>query len=324
MKYSLTIFSFFLILFSCNQDKNTHKASGIFEANDVIVAAEVSGLILSCSEEGEEFKSGDTIAIIDDVPLQLQKNQLKATLSSLSSKTNKSKPQKDLLRQQKQSSEQNIAVQREQLKVLEKERTRINNLVLKDAIPRKQLDDIEGQISVLKQQIEASVTSLKNYDQQIKTQEENVEIFNSGVLSEKEPLQAKIAQIDDQIKRCVVRAPIDGAVLTTYMNAGEITTPGKPILKLASHREIFLRTYLTATQLSEIKLNQNVEVSIGNGEDQKKYNGTIIWISDKAEFTPKTIQTADERENLVYAVKIKVSNDGMIKLGMYGDVNWKL
>lgn len=323
MKYSLTIFTLFLVLLSCKQDKNTNKASGIFESDEVIVAAEVSGRIMASSEEGEEFKAGDTIIIIDDVPLQLQKNQLMASLSSLSSKTNKSKPQKDLIQQQKKSFEQSIIVQREQLKVLDKERTRINNLVSKDAIPKKQLDDIDGQISVLKQQIEASVTSLKNYDQQIKTQDENVTIFNTGVLSEREPLLAKIAQIDDQIKRCIVKAPIDGTVLTTYMNAGEITTPGKPILKLASHRQIFLRTYLTATQLAEIKLNQSVEVAIGNEEGRKKYNGTIVWISDKAEFTPKTIQTADERENLVYAVKIKVSNDGMIKLGMYGDVNWK-
>lgn len=320
MKYSLTIFTLFLVLLSCKQDKNTNKASGIFESDEVIVAAEVSGRILSSAEEGEEFKAGDTLIIIDDVPLQLQKNQLMASLSSLSSKTNKSKPQKDLIQQQKKSFEQNIVVQREQLKVLDKERSRINNLVSKDAIPKKQLDDIDGQIAVLKQQIEASVISLKNYDQQIKTQDENVTIFNTGVLSEREPIQAKIAQIEDQIKRCIVKAPIDGTVLTAYMNAGEITTPGKPILKLASHRQIFLRTYLTATQLAEIKLNQSAEVAIGNEEGRKKYNGTIVWISDKAEFTPKTIQTADERENLVYAVKIKVNNDGMIKLGMYGDV----
>ncbi len=210
-----------------------------------------------------------------------------------------------------------LAVQQSQLTNLQKERKRFENLVKADAATPKQLDDIIAQMDIATKQM--NVTR-----QQIKVQQTNTSTANRSILSEKAPLEKRIAQLNDQVKRANVINPINGTVLTKYAEAGEITAAGKPLYKVADLSTVTLRAYITGDQVSQVKLNQPVKVLVDNGaKNYKSYNGVISWISDKAEFTPKTIQTKDERANLVYAVKIRVVNDGYLKLGMYGEVNFK-
>jgi HlyD family secretion protein len=178
-------------------------------------------------------------------------------------------------------------------------------------------------VAVLNQQIRASEAQLSNFDQQVLTTEENSSNQNNGILSERKPLEVRIAQINDQISRAKILAPIDGNVLVKYMKDDEIATIGKPIMKVAKNGSMILRTYITSSQLAGIKLHQKVAVFTGKDKNQKQYTGDITWISPKAEFTPKTIQTVDERENLVYAVKVNIPNDGYLKIGMYGDIKLK-
>lgn len=183
------------------------------------------------------------------------------------------------------------------------------------------MDDVEGQIDVLKKQIEATESQVSVLNQQIKSQQLQVSIQNRGVLSERKPLEERIAQMDDQLQRCSITNPIDGTVLVKYATTDEMTATGKALYKIANLSTLTLRAYITGDQLAKIKLNQPVKVFVDNGkETYKEMSGIVTWIASKAEFTPKTIQTKDERANLVYATKIKVKNDGYLKIGMYGEV----
>jgi HlyD family secretion protein len=197
---------------------------------------------------------------------------------------------------------------------LQKEKARTENLIKADAATTKQLDDISNQIDMLNRQI--AVT-----EQQIKVQLNNTSTQNRSILSEQPALEKRAAQIADQLERSTVINPISGTVLTKYAEAGEVTAPGKALYKIANLSEIKLRAYITGDQLSQLKLQQAVTVQVDDGAKAfKTYKGTVSWISSKAEFTPKTIQTKDERANLVYAIKINVPNDGTLKIGMYGEV----
>ena len=240
----------------------------------------------------------------------LQKEQVEASISSLGDKTADVGPQVQLLQNQ-------LAVQQSQLSNLLQEKKRIENLISQDAATGKQLDDINAQIDVVKKQM--TVTQ-----QQIAVQRSNVSTQNRSILSENKPLQKRVAQLNDQLKRADVVNPINGTVLTKYAEAGELTAAGKALYKIADLTVMKLRAYVTGDQLSQIKLGQQVKVLIDDGKDKyKELPGTITWISDKAEFTPKTIQTKEERANLVYAVKIDVKNNGYLKIGMYGEVMFK-
>ena len=253
------------------------------------------------------LSKGIIAAVIDASNLELQKEQVEASINSLKEKTSDVAPQIKLLQEQ-------ITVQQAQLTSWEREKTRTENLIKEDAATPKQLDDINTQIDVLKKQI--AVTT-----QQIKVQQNNTSTQNRSILSEQPPLQKRVAQIQDQLQRSNVINPINGTVLTKYAEAGEVTAAGKALYKIADLSTLKLRAYITGDQLSQVKLNQPVKVLIDNGaKDYKTYSGYISWISDKAEFTPKTIQTKDERANLVYAIKINVKNDGYLKIGMYGEV----
>jgi HlyD family secretion protein len=160
--------------------------------------------------------------------------------------------------------------------------------------------------------------------QQIKVQETTTGTQNNSVMSEYKPLRKSVAQIEDQIKRTNITNPISGTVLTKYAMAGEETSAGKALYKIANVSVITLRAYITGTQLAQVKLNQPVTVlADSTASTYRKYPGVVTYISDKAEFTPKTIQTKDERANLVYAIKIHVKNDGYLKIGMYGEVKFK-
>lgn len=310
------------LLSSCNKNENVSDATGVFEANEVIVSSEAMGKILTLAiEEGAELKAGATVGTIDCENLTLQKAQVEASIEAIGQKQNSAEPQIQIIREQIGTQQSQIATQKEQLRIMEKERNRLQNLVNADAIPSKQLDDLIGQMDVLKKQMQTAESQVNVLRQQMKSQQEQVAIQNRGILSEKKPLAQRVAQVDDQLKRCTIISPIDGTVLVKYAEANEITAMGKPLFKLADTKNMTLRAYISGDMLSKAKLNQSVKVLIDNGKDEyKEMKGTIEWISTKAEFTPKTIQTKDERANLVYAIKINVPNDGSIKIGMYGEV----
>lgn len=295
---------------SCNKNGNGHDATGTFEAEETVVSSEMPGKILSLNvEEGMQFGKDSIVGMVDAAAIDLQQQQVEASISALNQKTADASPQVQLLQNQ-------VAVQQSQLDNLLHEKTRIENLLKSDAATGKQLDDIDSQIDVVRKQINVT-------QQQIKVAQSNVATQNRSILSEADPLKKRIAQLQDQAKRANIVNPVAGTVITKYAEAGEITSAGKALYKIADLSELNLRAYVTGVQLPKIKLGQQVKVLIDEGAKKyKEYSGTITWISDKAEFTPKTIQTKEERANLVYAIKVKVKNDGYLKIGMYGEVKW--
>ncbi len=307
------IFAFIItpavFLTACNNNKEKFDASGTFEAADeVVVSSELPGRITSFTvQEGATLATDSIVGTVDAENISLQKEQVEASIKALGEKTADMAPQVALLQNQ-------MKVQQSQLDNLLHEKTRIEKLLKADAATGKQLDDINAQIDVAKKQIEVTA-------QQINVQRSNVNTQNRSVLSEAEPLQKRVAQLKDQEKRAAIINPVNGTVITKYAEQGEVTSAGKALYKIADLSTLTLRAYITGTQLSQIKLNQPVKVFIDSSVSAyKEYSGTIYWISDKAEFTPKTIQTKEERANLVYAIKIKVKNDGLLKIGMFGEV----
>ena len=297
-----------LLALSCNNDEIKFDAQGTFEADEVIVSSEIPGKLVAFNlREGQTISKDTVVGAVDATNLVLQKEQVEASIGSLQEKTADVEPQVKMLQDQ-------LTVQQSQMDNMLHEKSRIENLVKADAATTKQLDDINFQIEALRRQM--NVTR-----QQINVQRSNVSTLNRGILSEAEPLQKKAAQLQDQIQRASLVNPISGTVLTKYAEAGEVVAAGKALYKIADLSTLNLRAYITGVQLSQVKLNQQVKVMIDAGETKyKDYPGTITWISDKAEFTPKTIQTKEERANLVYAIKINVKNDGYLKIGMYGEV----
>lgn len=303
---TIIISLFFFI--ACNRNDHHFDASGTFEVDEVVVSSEIPGKILSLEiNEGDTISKGKIVGVIDAENLSLQKEQVQASIEALNEKTVNVTPQVQLLQDQ-------AAVQQSQLNTLLHEKTRFENLLKQDAATGKQVDDIKAQINVVQKQL--AVTR-----QQIAVQRNNTASQNRTVLSERKPLQKRVEQFNDQLQRANVVNPLSGTVITKYAEAGELTSTGKALYKIANLAKMTLRAYITGSQLSQIKLNQRVKVLIDNGADKyKELPGIITWISDKAEFTPKTIQTKEERANLVYAIKIKVKNDGYLKIGMYGEV----
>lgn len=284
------------LIVSCKSTKDEYDASGTFEAVETIVSAEASGTVKELNvEEGQILEKDQPIGYIDSIQLHLRRTQMLAQIKALLSKMPNVSTQ--------------VAALREQLKQAEHEQKRIANLVKADAATQKQLDDVTAQVNVLKKQIEAQESSLG---------------ITSGSLNEETgPLKIQIEQLDDQLQKCRIINPTKGTVLVKYLEKNEMAVIGKPLYKLADLSTMILRAYITGDQFSQAKLGQEVKVLADDGKSaSREYKGTIEWISDKAEFTPKTIQTKDERANLVYAVKIKVKNDGLLKIGMYGEVKF--
>src|SRR3954471_24468245 len=297
-----------ILLQACGQKIVAYDASGSFEADEVIVSSQLNGQLLSFNvNEGDSLGQGQVVGIIDSANLSLQKAQVKATIQSLSEKTSNVAPQVQMLQNQ-------LAVQQSQLNNLLHERDRTERLVKADAATGKQLDDMNEQVEVMRRQMEVT-------QQQIAVQRNNTATQNRSILSESAPLQRQVAQVEDMLSKARIENPVSGTVITKYAEQGEMTSPGKALYKIADLSTLTLRAYVTGAQLSQIKLGEPLKVLVDDGADKSRaYNGTIYWISDKAEFTPKTIQTKDERANLVYAVKIRVKNDGYLKIGMYGEV----
>jgi HlyD family secretion protein len=297
-----------LLLAACGNKNGKYDATGSFEAEEVIVSSELPGKLLRFSiEEGQTIPKDSIIGLIDAENISLQKEQTEASISALSEKTADVSPQVKLLQGQ-------LALQQTKLDNQLHERTRIENLLKQDAATGKQLDDINFQIEATRK--EMAVTQ-----QQVNVQRSNVSTQNRSILSEGKPLEKRVAQLEDQLQRANIVNPVAGTVITKYAEEGEITSSGKALYKIADLSSMILRAYITGTQLSQVKLGQPVKVLVDDGPKKyKELSGTITWISDKAEFTPKTIQTKDERSSLVYAIKIKVKNDGYLKIGMYGEV----
>lgn len=294
-KIVISIFTI-LALATCKNNGNDSDASGTFEAVETIISSEANGVIKDFKlEEGQELKVGEYLGYVDSTQLYLKKKQLQAQINTVLSK----KP--DIAAQ--------IAALQEQLRQAKREQRRVENLREADAATQKQLDDANSQVGIIQKQIEAQRSALGT--------------TSNSLNEETTTLSIQIQQLNDQLEKCRIVNEVNGTVLTKYAYEKEMTSIGKPLYKIADLSTIILRAYITGTQLSQVKLNQQVEVLVDDTEETyKTYPGTIEWISDKAEFTPKTIQTKDERANLVYAIKIRVKNDGYLKIGMYGEVRF--
>lgn len=286
-----------LALFSaCGNGVPKYDATGTFETTEVLVSAEASGRLLYFDiEEGMLLKAGEEVGVVDTVQLYLKKLQLEASLKSVEEQ------RPDILKQ--------VAATKEQISAAGRERNRVANLLKVGAANQKQLDDAEDQLEVLRKQLVAQNSTLSNSHQSLTWQSSSVGI--------------QVAQVEDQLKKCHITSPITGTVLAKYAEAGELTAMGTPLFKVADTEQMYLRAYITSEQLSQVKLGQKVTVFSDYGTDEhKQYPGVVTWISDTSEFTPKTILTKNERANLVYAVKIAVHNDGLLKIGMYGGVEF--
>ena len=286
-----------LALFSaCGNGAPKYDATGTFETTEVLVSAEASGRLLYFDiEEGMLLKAGEEVGVVDTVQLYLKKLQLEASLKSVEEQ------RPDILKQ--------VAATKEQISAAQRERNRVANLLKVGAANQKQLDDAEDQLEVLRKQLVAQNSTLSNSHQSLTWQSSSVGI--------------QVAQVEDQLKKCHITSPITGTVLAKYAEAGELTAMGTPLFKVADTEQMYLRAYITSEQLSQVKLGQKVTVFSDYGTDEhKQYPGVVTWISDTSEFTPKTILTKNERANLVYAVKMAVHNVGLLKIGMYGGVEF--
>ena len=292
---------------SCDSNRNAFDASGNFEADEVLVSAQQSGQLIAYSvKEGDRLQEGTVVGQIDVQIPTLQKEQVQASISVLKEKTTSADDQVAVAKKQ-------LSVQQAQLDHLYHERKRTAQLVQSDAAPRKQLDDLDAQVDQLQKQMAVTREQIDLYRSNTATQ-------NRNILSEKAPLEKTVQQFQAQINKGQVISPITGIVLTNYALKGEMAVMGKPLFKIANTDTLTLRAYITGEQLPLIKTGQPVQVRIDQGDKKyRSYPGTITWISDKSEFTPKTIQTKNERANLVYALKVRVKNDGYLKIGMYGE-----
>ena len=282
-----------LLAIACSKEAE-FDAQGTFEATEVVVSSEATGRILNFDiEEGMTIVANQAVGTIDSLQLHLQRKQLLAQQSALLT----SRP--DVKKQ--------VASLREQIVKQKSELRRVENMLSDGAATQKQKDDIEAQIKILEGQLEATLSTLSK----------NTSTINDNSVA----LEAQIAALDDRISKCRILSPVGGTVLVKYAEAGELASVGKPLMKIADLKNIYLRAYFTSDQLANIKLGDEVKVVADfGGEERYDYTGRIAWISSESEFTPKTIQTKDSRANLVYAVKIAVENDGRLKIGLAGEV----
>ena len=272
-------------LISCNKNSDKADGYGNFEATEITVSSEANGKIEFLKlEEGDVLKSQSQVGLVDTLQLHFAKQQLIASKSTVSSKSANVVSQKRVLQ--------------EQLKTSNLEKNRIRNMYAENAATKRQVDEIDGKVKVIEAQIQGIGTQ------------------NAPIINDLKSIDVQMQKINDQIKKSKIINPIKGTVLTKYTEPGEITTYGKPLYKIADLSEMSLRVFVSGTQLTQLKIGQEVSVKIDGAAEMNSYKGTISWIASQAEFTPKIIQTKEERVNLVYAVKVKVKNDGSLKIGM--------
>lgn len=290
-----SLFLFLLLGFAaCRDVSERFDATGVFEATEVCVSARQPGELLAFSvEEGQTLCVGSSVGTIDTSRLVLQRRRLRAE-------------KKAAIARRLDVAEQTADL-RQHWRNLDAERRRFSGLADEQAAPRKQVDDIERQMLIVERQIAARRASIA--------------ATNRSLDEQASALEAQMAHIDEQIRTSRIVAPVSGTVLTTYAAVGEYAAPGRPLFKMADLRRMYLRAYLSAGQINGLRIGQKVTVYADLGRsDRKAYRGAVTWIAQEAEFTPKTIQTRDERANLVYAVKIRIDNDGTVKRGMYGEM----
>jgi HlyD family secretion protein len=283
-----------LFLLACHPQNGQYQASGAFEATEITVSAQAAGTITQLLiTEGQTLEKGQNLGAIDTTQLHLKKAQLQASIQAAQTRLQNIPLLTDPLRQQ--------------LEQQQTEAHRFQALLQADAAPQKQVDDLQASIRILQKQLQAQTHTLRQ--------------TNQTLAAEIQTLQIQIQQIDDLIAKSLITAPIAGTILAQYAHAGELAPLGRPLFKIADLQNITLRAYITADQLNHLQLNQQLPVYVDFDKNQpRRYTGTLAWISPKAEFTPKTILTKNERANLVYAVKISLQNDGYLKIGMYGEV----
>jgi HlyD family secretion protein len=290
MKRILQLFLLLLAIAACTNSNDKADAYGNFEATEVVVSAMAQGEILKLNVfEGEVLREGQEVGLIDTTDLYLKKMQLIKSMEAVRT---------GLI-----TIDAQIKVQLQQRKNLEIDQSRIENLYEEGAATKKQLDDINGAVDLVEAQL-AATHSQKN-----------------KILAEIETLRVQLSQVDETLSKCKIKSPQVGTVLTKYAEKGEVAVAGKPLFKIADLEVMKLKVYLSGDQLPHIKIGQEVEVQIDETKSSNRsMKGVISWVSSTAEFTPKTIQTKEERVNLVYAVKIRVRNDGALKIGMPGEI----
>ena len=288
MKKLITMASAALLLTACGNSEKEYDATGTFEATETTVSAEQNGTLLTFAiNEGDEIEAGSEVGLIDTTQTWLKLQQARAT--------------QEVYQSQKPDMEKQTSATRQQL--------RYKELVADGAAPSKMLDDATNQVQVLQRQLAAQLSSLST---------------NTNALSKQmAATEVQIDQLRDQLRKCHIMAPLKGTVLEKYAERGEFVAVGKPLFKMADMEQVYIRAYVTSAQLQSIRTGQQVKVFADYGDGKKQeYDGTVSWISSRSEFTPKTILTDDERADLVYAVKVRVKNDGFIKIGMYGEVKF--
>ncbi len=293
MKTKILLFVWPLLFFGCHNNGEKSDAFGNFEADAVIVSSESQGKIVRYNvERGQKMDSGFLAAIIDTVQPHLKLEQLDAQMAAVHSK--------------KRTIQAQIAVLEQEKENLLTNKRRIEKMLDDNAATQKELDDVTGRISVIEKQMASTKTQFTSVEREVHVLE----------------TQRKAAR--DMLRRCQVRTPAGGTVLETYAEQGELVTPGKPLFKIAGLETVTLKVYVSGAQLPNIKIGQQVQVFADqSATENQSFPGKITWIASEAEFTPKIIQTKEERVNLVYAVKVKVRNDGTLKIGMPGEFKWE-
>ena len=285
-----------LLLVACGDKDNIFDATGTFEATEVTVSAEQTGKLLRFDvQEGGKVMAGAEVGCIDTVPLYLKARQIGAV--------------RMVYQAQKPNTATQIAALRQQVAKAQQEVDRYTQLVKDGAANRKILDDSRSQLLVLQRQLAAQSATLGTSTRSLTAQMGTADVEK--------------LQVVDQLHKCHIASPISGFVLEKYAEPGEFAVIGKPLFKVADTERLFLRAYITSRQLQQVRLGQRVTVFADYGNEKRSYPGIIAWIASKSEFTPKTILTDDERADLVYAMKVAVKNDGKIKIGMYGEVNFR-
>ena len=285
-----------LLLTACGNSEKEYDATGTFEATETTISAEQNGTLLSfVINEGDEIEAESEVGLIDTTQTWLKLQQARAT--------------QEVYQSQKPDMEKQTSATRQQLAKAQAEQQRYKELVADGAAPSKMLDDATNQVQVLQRQLAAQLSSLST---------------NTNALSKQmAATEVQIDQLRDQLRKCHIKAPLKGTVLEKYAERGEFVAVGKPLFKMADMEQVYIRAYVTSAQLQSIRAGQQVKVFADYGDGKKQeYDGTVSWISSRSEFTPKTILTDDERADLVYAVKVRVKNDGYIKIGMYGEVKF--
>lgn len=310
MKKILLLAGVALALAACEDKEKAYDATGTFEATEVTVSAETSGKLKTFMvTEGLKVNANQEVGMVDTYQLSQKQDELDAANLQLEANAAATSSRQLDLQKQLASISQQIANARN-------EQARFAELVKDGAAPRKQLDDINYQIKVLQTQLDATRDQISANNASLAQQSRAIAAQRLGVDAQKR-------QLTDQIKNAHVVSPITGTVLEKYVEAGEFVTTGKPLFKVADVERMFIRAYVTSSQLKKLKLGQRVTVMADYGDNQKKnYAGVVTWISSRSEFTPKTILTDDERADLVYAVKVRFENDGYVKIGMYGEVKF--